>query len=610
MSTITVSVDFDLYYQSNTFYYNDSELTTPVTIVNTGQSIIVVNLYLDSDINNSSHYIILNSSKIHVKGQGTTTYVEVSNYPGLIQTANSDLTNITVSNFVINGMDFFSASLAERGGWICQENFANATISHCSSFGYIFTKCGGIVGANAQNCSIDNCHFNGFVIDGSGGIVGGDSSNCLVQLSSSTGDIYAESGGIFGQQCYNCEADFCHSSGNILEGSGGIFASRCNDSQEDQSICFAYGCYSEGTIQSGSGGIFGVLSNIDASVDCNTLAVYCFSLGDMYGDEDYNSGGIFGQDTTRGETDLCYSIGSIGYGCGGIYGAGATNCPSYLSYSIGTIGENAGGIFGIYSSSSCLARFCYSTQNIDTDGGGIFGSQSSDCVSQQCYTLGSFDTDGGSIFGSNSQNCEAESCYTLYGTEQKDDSISVFGSNADTPLQTNVFVENDTHEWNDVNADESLNTIEFTSVSNNSPFLLNGFNTNQILFPTSGIGVSFVVSDSIRTINEEDTLLYTNNGERSVYLVTGFYNLSPDYINGYQDANIYGYIITEQSITVKVSQSGGTNENKSKEKINENLNNNNFVPSSLVKISANQQNWFYNTLQTILKPVKWIYSRK
>ena len=80
----------------------------------------------------------------------------------------------------------------------------------------------------------------------------------------------------------------------------------------------------------------------------------------------------------------CYSTGNISSACGGIFGyytgqssSGGTITVSNC-YNTGTIGDSAGGIFGVFAGSSATGGTitvtnCYSTGSIQNNGGGIFG---------------------------------------------------------------------------------------------------------------------------------------------------------------------------------------------------------------------------------------------
>ena len=104
----------------------------------------------------------------------TITIDGVSNYPGLIENNNS---NISIYNLIVNSN---GSTLVSGGGWIGQEYFArNSTgnlIVNCSTNGDISTSGGGIVGAfsaqNASSLTIRACTSSGDIDTNGGGIAG------------------------------------------------------------------------------------------------------------------------------------------------------------------------------------------------------------------------------------------------------------------------------------------------------------------------------------------------------------------------------------------------------------------------------------------------------
>jgi hypothetical protein len=155
-----------------------------------------------------------------------------------------------------------------------------------------------------------------------------------------------------------------------------------------------------------------------------------------------------------------------------------TNC-----YSTGDIGSRSGGIFGSYSQAS--ATNCYSTGTINSDAGGIFGYSSQGSASN-CYSTGSIGNRAGGIFGQNSSG-SAFNCYSIgltFGSGQ--------GIGGSDPSYC-YFTDGSTN-WLDSNANASLNPLSaWTDIDLNSdtvPYLLSSFLNQQILYdPSSGTNV-------------------------------------------------------------------------------------------------------------------------
>jgi hypothetical protein len=202
-----------------------------------------------------------------------------------------------------------------------------------------------------------------------------------------------------------------------------------------------------------------------------------------------NSGWIgrryFGNNATDNLVTNCYSTGNIGTQSGGIFGqdssGSATNC-----YSTGTIGQFAGGIFSYNSSGS--ATNCYSTGTIGNFGGGIFG-QISPGSATNCYSTGTIGFQAGGIFGQNSSGSA-----------------------------TNCYYTNGASNWLDDNADASLNVPgNYTDIdlsSNTVPYLLSAF-TSTLYNPSSATdasnsGISIITdsSYSIVSVNDVNPSLY------------------------------------------------------------------------------------------------------
>ena len=104
----------------------------------------------------------------------------------------------------------------------------------------------------------------------------------------------------------------------------------------------------------------------------------------------------------------CYSTGEINSDSGCIFGKNS-NGTAIDCYSNGKINTNAGGIFGPNSSGRAIT--CYSVGTFDENAGGIFGSNSTGTATN-CYSTGPIVGVGaGGIFGSSSTGT-AQNCYS------------------------------------------------------------------------------------------------------------------------------------------------------------------------------------------------------
>jgi hypothetical protein len=115
--------------------------------------------------------------------------------------------------------------------------------------------------------------------------------------------------------------------------------------------------------------------------------------------------GWFFQAAISGLATKCYSTGNINLNGGGIFGSQSRGV-AIDCYSTGQIYINGGGIFGAASDSG-RAENCYSTGDSNNYGGGIFAGERSDVLGNSnvvgtainCYSRGSIGYRGGGIFG-------------------------------------------------------------------------------------------------------------------------------------------------------------------------------------------------------------------
>ncbi len=498
-------------------------------------AILTISFTTPITLTDSSMYFICGSPYITFDGNAKIVNVQmVPNYPGLIQNGTdvgTDLySNITVQNITMNCE---SSSLADFGGWICQQYFGsrqtNCNVSDCSSDGVIGVGAGegggGILGAYAA-ANVNNCHSAGLVNYYSGGIFGShanyySSSLCTATNCYSMGIITSDSGGIFGplanmNSTGSCIATNCHSVSTIND-SGGIFAREANT--ESSGSCTATNCYSTGNINGGSGGIFDIYANSESSGSCT--ATNCYSIGII--DDNAGGGGIFAASANR------YFSGSCT----------ATNC-----YSAGTIGERTGGIFGEFannlSTGFCIAISCYSTGNIGNSAGGIFGPDAntdslSSCTATNCYSVGTVGDGSRGIFGSNPYSlCTALNCYIA------------------------------NNEWKDSEANEAFASIEnlsrWVDINVNSPtvpYLLASFNTNFYVGDLTSATVPvntytnlnlntparvFTVSNPNISINVDGQMRSLIAGNYVTYVINGYMS----------EGTYYGYNIINFALTVNI----------------------------------------------------------
>jgi hypothetical protein len=285
----------------NNFYFS-------AEVMNSNYSLGVVIIEFTTDITfNGQAYFICSSSHIQfgssiVDGNIPIITIDgVPDYPGLIQNGgglflSNGYNNITIQNIGVKSIN--GSTLADQGGWVCQNNFARG----------------------ASNNNIINCYSTGYIVPGSGGIVG----------------IYAASNG------GSLTIDKCFSTGFIDNEAGGIVGNNAADTGGTITITNCYSIGEIGGITGGGGGIVGSFANQVNISDC-------YSIGEISG---YSSGGIIGINFSNNNTSTtitnCYSIGNMSgsdsYGIAPVMTVGGT-CLISNCYTTGTlIGINSGGI--------------------------------------------------------------------------------------------------------------------------------------------------------------------------------------------------------------------------------------------------------------------------
>lgn len=235
----------------------------------------------------NDQYFVIGSDNIEIDGSNKVVTINgLKNYPGLIQNGTSNeksYTNINIKNIGLETND--SATLAEGGGWICQEYFGSKlksgsiTVENSYSTGPISSNGGGIFGSYAGyksyigSISVISSYSTGSIGEGAGGIFGinaGEVSKnfpIVASYSYSTGSIGVSGGGIFGSAAgFKSNgfivASYSYSTGSIGKEAGGIFGT--------DAYSTALNCYTIGTIKTKGNGIFG--SENSGSTNKNSIA--------------------------------------------------------------------------------------------------------------------------------------------------------------------------------------------------------------------------------------------------------------------------------------------------------------------------------------------------
>jgi hypothetical protein len=188
----------------------------------------------------------------------------------------------------------------------------------------------------------------------------------------------------------------------------------------------------------------------------------------------------FGNDATENYAINCYSTGDIGSSGGGIFGLGssgsATNCYSTGDIINGFPGTGGGGIFGQVSQGS--ASNCYSIGDIADRAGGIFGFNSQGTASN-CYSTGDIGSNAGGIFGAFSSG-SATNCYSTGNYS------SSGGSGIGVSDLSYCYYTDGSAYWSDASANDALDVSgNYTDIDGNStkvPYRLTSFLNQQTLY--------------------------------------------------------------------------------------------------------------------------------
>jgi hypothetical protein len=116
------------------------------------------------------------------------------------------------------------------------------------------------------------------------------------------------------------------------------------------------------------------------------------------------------------------------------------------------------------------AFYCSSNIPINQNGGGIFGSVTTNCNTTNCFSLGSIDQYAGGIFGSYSLNCSATQCYSSGSIGQYAGGIFGFGTN---------YIWDGSNYAPTIIVDQSGNSITNTPNVNNNSMGLSGSTANS-----------------------------------------------------------------------------------------------------------------------------------
>lgn len=289
--------------------------------------------------------------------------------------------------------------------------------------------------------------------------------NISINIISTT--LSSESGyicqGYFNPTLQSCIISNCNNNGTINNTNcGGICAAFSNNLTISN-------CYNTGNITSNSSG--GICGSSNGSSNRTIIISNCYNKGNISGT---GSGGICGYSMRNTTITNCFNTGNInGNECGGIagsgFGIGTGNAIIQNCYNIGNINSNnSAGICGRYPASES----CITTIN-------------------NSYSIGIV-TAGAGICGSNSGNgtINITNCYCLYGNMLGTSSIATI---------TNSYTVNG--NWFDSSANSILSvgttppniytqgTI-WTSVGENTPYLLTGFNTIQTYNPNIAMSIN------------------------------------------------------------------------------------------------------------------------
>ena len=379
-----------LQYSNDQISWTSIGIDYPINIENTGgslENILTVRFETDLIIDNPSEYFVCASSYITFDGSrsgvanGTVTFSDVANYPGLIQNGTSvtdGYHTITVQNIqtALTG----TTNLAPGGGWLCQSYFGY-NIKNIPDFD-----------ANFDYININNCINTCEIISlNSGGISGLFTSyNGVIQFSicSNSGIITGgQSGGICGGAPGSNNGEItitnCTNSGEIAgEYSGGISSAACGYSNGTANIV---SCSNSGIITGGNAG--GITGSVPGYTNGTATISNCINNGNI---ESSYGGGICG--LSAGYTGGIVTISNCTNNgwfynsyCGGICGAQAgenngnvtiTNCENTSNLVYNSTGGICGS-FTAYDNGTVTVSNCLNSGAVSGSGsGGICADRS------------------------------------------------------------------------------------------------------------------------------------------------------------------------------------------------------------------------------------------
>lgn len=333
----------NIQYQINSTSGSWTNLTFPVTFVNSNPSSqrITVSLFSDIELADATYYFIMGSNLITVDGTiYTVSHTGIANYPGFVQS--TSYSGIFVNNI---NMSCGTSSLANNAGWIGQYASSNTNFNNCSSDGNIgdgTNTGGGIAGNSCGGCVVTNCWSSG-VITGraspsptsSGGILGLGCVGCGVVNCYSTGAIGDFSGGIVGSLAFGIDITYCYSLGSLNSAfCGGILGSLTTGTVPTNiKYCYVLG-----------GNILGDAAGANVS--------YCYIANGSWNDSDAIAAGITGSewiDIAPSATNVPYLLSSFNtnFYNGAIKTTVLTNNQSQLTLT--NVNINSNSLFTILS---------------------------------------------------------------------------------------------------------------------------------------------------------------------------------------------------------------------------------------------------------------------
>ena len=298
---------------------NISTFTWPLT-VSENSTVYLKGMLTFTDL---VYSFVITGSNINIIGVDCVINMNIG-YLGLVSNIDPDNININISNIKMNCTVY--ADLIVGGGWICQHNFNNGTVTNCNVSGNISPNSGGIFGKCANNCKAINCFSTGNINVYGGGIFGSYCTNCIAINCYSIGMIAPYSGGIFGFGTGYFYDGTVTIPSVILNQFGSIINALSIVNTASTAINYAINCYSAGNISVYAGGIFGYASYL-------STAINCYNLGN--GSDNNTSGGIFAMNVYTGLTmpycsvQNCYSTGTYIIG---VFGSETLYNFNYNSY--------------------------------------------------------------------------------------------------------------------------------------------------------------------------------------------------------------------------------------------------------------------------------------